>query len=313
MDGFREIRQQAGRRGVFVRQAVADRAVLVDGAAVRARRQHVSDRMGRQLYRAPDADRRQRSDLRQHRSEPRSISPTGCTTIATRRPVREAPTSRPRRGASLSRARSRASISSIRSPSARHGRTSRGRSTRRRSSARACGSRSKRSSTCATARIGDTNVIAPQTTILTDAGNGQLADVTWVTPSKARLRPPGNGTATRARRGWLGRQCRSAKASTGTRRAIIVLWDDWGGWYDNAKPPQLDYRGLGFRVPCLIISPYAKPATLHTSIRVRQHPEVHRRGLRPAGDRTRLRDVHRRAPPKASTTPSTSARNRGRS
>ena len=40
--------------------------------------------------------------------------------------------------------------------------------------------------------------------------------------------------------------------------AIVVLWDDWGGWYDNAKPPQLDYRGLGFRVPCLIISPYAK-------------------------------------------------------
>ncbi len=40
--------------------------------------------------------------------------------------------------------------------------------------------------------------------------------------------------------------------------AIIVVWDDWGGFYDNAAPPQLDYRGLGIRVPCLIISPYAK-------------------------------------------------------
>jgi phospholipase C len=40
--------------------------------------------------------------------------------------------------------------------------------------------------------------------------------------------------------------------------AIIVTWDDWGGFYDNAAPPQLDYRGLGIRVPCLIISPYAK-------------------------------------------------------
>ena len=36
------------------------------------------------------------------------------------------------------------------------------------------------------------------------------------------------------------------------------MWDDWGGWYDNAPPPQLDYRGLGLRVPCLIVSPYAK-------------------------------------------------------
>ncbi len=40
--------------------------------------------------------------------------------------------------------------------------------------------------------------------------------------------------------------------------AIVVLWDDWGGFYDDAEPPQLDYRGLGIRVPCLIVSPYAK-------------------------------------------------------
>ena len=40
--------------------------------------------------------------------------------------------------------------------------------------------------------------------------------------------------------------------------AIVVVWDDWGGWYDNAPPPQLDFRGLGIRIPCLIVSPYAK-------------------------------------------------------
>ena len=40
--------------------------------------------------------------------------------------------------------------------------------------------------------------------------------------------------------------------------AIIVVWDDWGGFYDHVPPPQLDYKGLGFRVPLLVISPYAK-------------------------------------------------------
>ena len=40
--------------------------------------------------------------------------------------------------------------------------------------------------------------------------------------------------------------------------AIFVLWDDWGGWYDDAAPPQRDFRGLGIRVPCIIISPYAR-------------------------------------------------------
>ena len=29
-----------------------------------------------------------------------------------------------------------------------------------------------------------------------------------------------------------------------------MLWDDWGGWYDNVPPPQPDFGGLGFRVPC---------------------------------------------------------------
>ena len=40
--------------------------------------------------------------------------------------------------------------------------------------------------------------------------------------------------------------------------AIIITWDDYGGWYDHASPPQLDQYGLGFRVPTLIISPFAK-------------------------------------------------------
>jgi phospholipase C len=37
-----------------------------------------------------------------------------------------------------------------------------------------------------------------------------------------------------------------------------VVWDDWGGLYDHVPPPHLDYDGLGFRVPLLMISPYAK-------------------------------------------------------
>jgi phospholipase C len=40
--------------------------------------------------------------------------------------------------------------------------------------------------------------------------------------------------------------------------AVIVVWDDWGGFYDNAAPPLNDqFGGLGFRVPMLLVSPYA--------------------------------------------------------
>jgi phospholipase C len=46
--------------------------------------------------------------------------------------------------------------------------------------------------------------------------------------------------------------------------AIVVMWDDWGGWYDHVAPRQIPdvstraFEGLGFRVPVLVISPYAK-------------------------------------------------------
>jgi phospholipase C len=40
--------------------------------------------------------------------------------------------------------------------------------------------------------------------------------------------------------------------------AIIITWDDYGGFYDHVVPPIVDAYGEGFRVPTLIISPYAK-------------------------------------------------------
>jgi phospholipase C len=40
--------------------------------------------------------------------------------------------------------------------------------------------------------------------------------------------------------------------------AIVITWDDYGGFYDHVAPPEVDQYGLGPRVPALIISPWAK-------------------------------------------------------
>ncbi|MFY9884269.1 MAG: alkaline phosphatase family protein [Candidatus Cybelea sp.] len=52
--------------------------------------------------------------------------------------------------------------------------------------------------------------------------------------------------------------CTVGKSQYWNSTAIIVVWEDWGGWYDHVAPPQLDYAGLGFRVPMIVVSPYAK-------------------------------------------------------
>jgi len=47
--------------------------------------------------------------------------------------------------------------------------------------------------------------------------------------------------------------------------AIIIVWDDYGGFYDHVPPPQVDTYGYGFRVPALVISPYSNVGVVHTT------------------------------------------------
>ena len=142
----------------------------------------------------------------------------------------------------------------------------------------------------------NTDIIAPQNQVLKDPKKGQLADVSWVTPTHEDSDHPG----AHSDRGpsWVTSVVNAIGQSPyWSSSAIIVVWDDWGGWYDDAAPKQLDFRGLGQRVPCLIISPYAKGQRLRRShaVRVRQHPVVHRGSLQSAEYRAGLRRLYRRA------------------
>jgi phospholipase C len=40
--------------------------------------------------------------------------------------------------------------------------------------------------------------------------------------------------------------------------AVVIVWDDFGGFYDHMPPPHYDIMGLGPRTPALIISPWTK-------------------------------------------------------
>ena len=100
-------------------------------------------------------------------------------------------------------------------------------------------------------------MINPPSQFLTDIGAGKLANVTWITPTYENSDHPGLESSTGP--AWVA----SLVNAVGTSRfwnstAIFIMWDDWGGWFDPVKPVYEDYDGLGFRVPLLMISPYAK-------------------------------------------------------
>jgi phospholipase C len=101
------------------------------------------------------------------------------------------------------------------------------------------------------------DVVSPSSQILTDLKKGDLRSVTWVAPSWPLSDHPGNRSA----RGpdWVAKVVNAiGKSPFWSSTVVFVIWDDWGGWYDHVPPPQLDYDGLGFRVPMLVVSPYAK-------------------------------------------------------
>jgi phospholipase C len=101
------------------------------------------------------------------------------------------------------------------------------------------------------------NVSYTPNQILVDAAAGKLPGVSWVIPDYHDSDHPESGWDTGP--SWVASIVnRIGKSPQWDSTAIIVVWDDWGGWYDHVKPPQLDYLGLGFRVPCIIISPYVK-------------------------------------------------------
>ncbi len=88
--------------------------------------------------------------------------------------------------------------------------------------------------------------------------SGQVGNVTYIKPAPFACEHPGVGPV-----GFGCDWTRKVVNEIGNSQywnhcAILITFDDYGGFYDHVAPPQLDKLGLGFRVPCIIVSPYAK-------------------------------------------------------
>jgi phospholipase C len=102
---------------------------------------------------------------------------------------------------------------------------------------------------------------------IADLGScGTLAKVTYITPDEAESDhagfTDGSGPSYVTRLvNAIGRSC------FWNTSAVFITWDDWGGWFDHLCPggtatnpcptPRTTYE-LGYRVPLIVASPYAR-------------------------------------------------------
>jgi phospholipase C len=101
------------------------------------------------------------------------------------------------------------------------------------------------------------DVISPNWKFITDVRAGKLANFTWITPVCADSDHVNCGGGYGP--SWVAALVNTVgKSKFWDSTAIFVQWDDWGGLYDHVPPPYLGRDSLGFRVPLLVISPYAK-------------------------------------------------------
>lgn len=109
--------------------------------------------------------------------------------------------------------------------------------------------------------------VVPYTKFATDAAAGKLPAVSWlVEPHNVSDHPPAGICEGE---NWTVQQINAVmkNAALWSTTAIILTWDDFGGFYDHVAPPkgpnsQIEY---GFRVPTIVLSPYTKPGFIdHT-------------------------------------------------
>ncbi len=102
-----------------------------------------------------------------------------------------------------------------------------------------------------------TNVALPRD-FFYDIRKQRLPAMSWIVPDLPNSDHPGPKSDTGP--SWVANIVNAVGQSQyWNSTAVIVVWDDWGGFYDHVAPPFQDqWGGLGFRVPMLVVAPYAK-------------------------------------------------------
>ena len=101
--------------------------------------------------------------------------------------------------------------------------------------------------------------VVPENRFMNDIRRGRLRAVSWVLPGVGFDEHPGGGHSVCKGENWTVRHLNALmRSEQWNNTVVIIVWDDFGGFYDHVPPPQLDVMGFGPRVPLLVVSPFAK-------------------------------------------------------
>jgi phospholipase C len=103
--------------------------------------------------------------------------------------------------------------------------------------------------------------VVPQSRFISDIQHGTLPAISWLTPDwKQSEHPP---MSMCIGQNWSVSMINAIMRSKyWASTAIILSWDDFGGFYDHVAPLHPDIYGYGPRVPAIVISPWAKPGAI---------------------------------------------------
>jgi LPXTG-motif cell wall-anchored protein len=94
--------------------------------------------------------------------------------------------------------------------------------------------------------------------LMRDIADNRLPAVAFYKPLGAENEHPGYANTATGEMHVAGIIDQIQKSPAWKDTAIIVTYDENGGFWDHVAPPKMDQWGPGSRVPALIISPYAK-------------------------------------------------------
>ncbi len=98
-----------------------------------------------------------------------------------------------------------------------------------------------------------------------DIQNHALPNVVWLVDQDLSDEHPGIGSVCAGENWTVGYVNQIMQSEYWASTAILFTMDDFGGWVDHVPPPRQygcdtnNPYGLGFRLPLIVISPYAKP------------------------------------------------------